>query len=103
VAILVSKFQRRDSADRAAVGVAAFQLCKTQRAVPGITASRFFWTSADDIAILVEAESAVAFDEAPKPELAAAMFSLADLAQQTASERWIDPRDGMSTYQIAGR
>lgn len=103
MAIAMMKFERRDTADRAALATAAFQLCREQRAVPGVTGSRFFWTSADDIAILVEAESAHAFDEAPKPELASALFTLADLAKQTSSERWVDPRDGMTAYQVAGR
>jgi hypothetical protein len=103
MAVMLTKFQRRDNADRVALGTAAFQLCKAQRAVPGVTASRFFWTSADDIAILAEAESALAFDEPMKPELAAAVFALADLAGQTVSERWTDPRDGMSVHQTAGR
>ena len=80
--------------------MAAFQMCKAQRAVPGVTSSRFFWTTADDIAIVVEAESAHAFDEALKPEMAAAVFALADLARQTASERWTDPA---TAHQLIGR
>ena len=103
MAVMLSKFQRRDTADRVALGTAAFELCKQQRAVPGVTASRFFWTSADDIAILAEAESPLAFDEPMKPELATAVFRLADLALQTANERWTDPREGVSVHTRAGR
>jgi hypothetical protein len=28
---------------------------------------------------------------------------LADMARQTVTERWIDPRDGMDAYRAAGR
>lgn len=103
MAVNLTKFERRDGASREAVGTAALELCRRQRQVAGVTASRFFWTSADDIAVLTEAESAHAFDDAPKPELAAALFDLADLARQTDNERWIDPRDGISAHQTAGR
>ena len=103
MAVMVTKFERRDSADRVALGTAALAMCRAQRAVPGVTASRFFWTSADGIAFLVEAESALSFDEPMKPELAAAVFAVSDLATMTASERWTDPRDGLAVHTRAGR
>lgn len=103
MAINVTKYERRDEASREALGEAALELCRRQRQVPGISDSRFFWTSADGVAVFTEAQSPQAFDEAPKPELAAAVFALGDLARQTRNERWIDPRDGMSAHQTAGR
>lgn len=100
---MLTHYDRRDAADRAAVGEAAFALCRAQRAQPGITSSRFFWAGADRIAMLAEAESMTVFDEPPQPELAKAVFDLADVARQTDTERWIDPRSGQEAYQTAGR
>ncbi|HZU73696.1 MAG TPA: hypothetical protein VE990_13080 [Acidimicrobiales bacterium] len=102
MAAALVRYERRDGADRAAMGVAAFNLCRAARH-QGARSSRFFWTSADSIVILSEADSAHLFDDEPKPELAQALFALADLARQVSNERWIDPRDGESTYHTAGR
>jgi hypothetical protein len=74
-----------------------------KRARPGVSTCRFFWTNSDEVAVLADAESAQVFDEPPKPEMTRALFGLADIARQTATERWIDPRDGMAAYRAAGR
>jgi hypothetical protein len=103
MAIMLTKWERREGTDREALGNAAFVFCREQRATPGVTDCRFFWTNPDEVAVLAEAESAQVFDEPPKPEMNRAIFHLADMARQTATERWIDPRDGMEAYRAAGR
>jgi hypothetical protein len=103
MAVMLTKWERREDADRDAFGNAAFVLCREQRARPGVTGCRFFWTSPDEVAVLAEAESAQVFDEPPQPELTRALFGLADIARQTTTERWIDPRDGIAAYRAAGR
>jgi len=103
MAIMLTKWERRESTDREALGNAAFVLCREQRARPGVTGCRFFWTNPDEVAVLAEAESAQVFDEPPNPEMNRALFGLADIARQTVTERWIDPRDGMAAYRAAGR
>ena len=100
---MVSHWERRDGSSREALGEAAFALCRASRQMDGVRSSRFFWTTPDEIAILTEAEHMADFDQPAKPDQAVAVFALADLARETSTERWIDPRDGQETYQIAGR
>jgi len=96
-------WERRDRVDRNEYGEAAFRFCRASRAQDGVVACRFFWVSPDRIAILREAESPHTFDDAPKPEVAKALFDLADLAVNVGYERWLDPRNGQSAYATAGR
>jgi hypothetical protein len=49
------------------------------------------------------ADSPHFFDDEPKPEVAKALFAVADLARGISTERWIDPRDGEAAYRTAGR
>ena len=102
MAVLLSRWERRDGADREQLGIAAFALCRASRA-QGAKACRFFWTGPDTVVILAEADTAHLFDDPAKPELAQAQFALADLARSTGTERWIDPRDGTTAYRTAGR
>jgi hypothetical protein len=103
MAIMLTKWERREGTDREELGNAAFVFCREQRGRPGVTDCRFFWTNPDEVAVLAEAESAQVFDEPPKPEMNRAIFHLADMARQTVTERWIDPRDGTEAYRAAGR
>jgi hypothetical protein len=100
---LVTHWERRDGADREALGQAAFALCRATRQVDGVKSSRFFWTGPDQVVILSEANTMADFDQASKPDQAEAIFALSDLARATATERWIDPRDGTEAYRVAGR
>jgi hypothetical protein len=97
MAVMLTKWERREDADRDAFGNAAFVLCREQRARPGVTGCRFFWTSPDEVAVLAEAESAQVFDEPPQPELTRALFGLADILP--ARQR----RSGGSTRATASR
>jgi hypothetical protein len=100
---MLTKWKRREDSDREALGNAAFVFCREQAGEAGVSSCRFFWTNSDEVAVLAESESAQVFDEPPKPEMTRALFGLADIARQTATERWIDPRDGMAAYRAAGR
>jgi len=100
---LVTHWERRDGADREALGKAAFDLCRATRQRDGIRSSRYFWTGPDQIAMLTEADTMADFEQPAKPDQAMAIFALADLARETSVERWIDPRAGMEAYNVAGR
>lgn len=101
MAIAFTRWDRRDSADRAALGLAALAYCRAAKDA-GVRA-RFYWSGADSIVILNEAEAPGALDQTPTTDVAKTLFDLADLAHQTAQERWIDPRSGTAAYQAAGR
>lgn len=101
-AVTVSHWERRDATDRADLAQAAFNLCRAMRQ-QGATSSRFFWLGADTVVVLSEADSIAVFDEEPKPDLASALFALADLARGTSHERLMDPRSGERAYRTAGR
>lgn len=103
MAAQLTSWERRGPAERAEFGTRAFELCRAMRAQDGVTNCRFFWTGPDSIVVLTEAESQHVLDDPPKPEVAQALFTLADLGRQTATQRWIDPRDGQDAYTIAGR
>lgn len=102
MAIQISRFERRDSADRDAMARAALDVCRAGRASEGARSARFFWTNTDSVAFTFDAESAEVFDR-PTPELVRAWFALTDLARETGFERWGDAGDGERAYRAAGR
>ena len=102
MALAVTRWERRDSADRNAFGVAAYQYCRAVRA-QGARSCRFYWTGADSIVIIAEADSGHIFDDPPTAETAKTLFALADLAKSGSVERWLDPREGVAAYQAADR
>lgn len=97
-----SRWDRRDAADRNAMGSAALDLCRAMRAMDGVDDSRFYWCGTDSLVLLTHA-TAGALGAGPTPEAASANFALADLARQTASETWFDPSQGMEMYTRAAR
>ena len=103
MAVLLQHCDRRDTADRAEFGEAAYGLCRALRGSVGIRDSRFYWVNADRIVIYTEAESMADLDLPPRPEAASALFQLADLARFADEERWFDPAVGEDTYRMAGR
>ena len=94
--------ERRDNADREALGNAAVAVCKASRVQDGISSARFFWYGADTIVFLIEGDGA-ALDGPGTPESAAAAFAMSDLARLVSNWRLIDPRAGVDTYRRAGR
>ncbi len=102
MAAKVDHYDRRDGADREALGRAALTYCRVIRAQPGITNSNFYWSSADAVAVVTFGESAAALEPGPKPEMAKAVFGLADVARRTGSEHWTEARDGEAAYRMRG-
>lgn len=103
MAIMVGRWERRDNADREALGSAALAYCRAVKAREGMRGSRFFWLSADRIVVQTEADSAQAFDQPADVDTAKALFALSDLARAVDTERWMDPRAGQAAYRSAGR
>lgn len=99
----VSYWSRRDGVDRAELGQAAFDLCKTLRAADSIDDSRFYWTGPDTVVLQVTAADPDPILRPPSADAARLLFALADLACRDRFEQWIDPRSGMSQYEMAGR
>ncbi len=105
--IQLQVWERRDSADRNALGNTALDLCRISRAVDGIRSSRFYWNGADNVVFLTDGETA-ALDTLGDPakvtaDQARALFALADLANATLSMRLGEPRAGAEAYSRAGR
>ncbi len=103
MAIQITRWERRDNADRNALGQAALDACRASRGIEGTRSCRFYWTSTDGIAMLWDAESAEVFDQPGTADQARAVFALADLARAVDMERWADPRTGQDVYRRAGR
>ena len=101
--IVVSRWTRRDTTSIEAFGDAAYQVCRAIRANPEIRSSRFYWANAETIVIQSEADSFEAFDRPGTPETAKANFALIDAARAAGQERWIEPRNAMENYRLAGR
>ena len=100
-------WERRDSADRNALGNAALDLCRANRAIEGIRSNRFYWSGADAVVFLTDGETAALNDLGDNAKITAdqarAIFTLSDLAKATLSMRLAEPRAGEETYRRAGR
>ncbi len=103
MALRATHWERRDGADREAVGNAAYVFCRASRAVQGMNSCRFYWSNTEPVVILGDAESPEVFDRPGTPELGKAVFILGDLARQIRDERWAEPRSGQEAYRQAGR
>ncbi len=103
MAIQIGHWERRDGADREALGRAALDYCRATRAVDGMRNSRFYWAGTDSIVIQSDAESFEVFDRPASAASAKAVFAMADLARPVMSERWTEPGQGEEVYRRAGR
>ncbi len=100
----VSKFERRDNADRNELGLAALESCRANREIPGVISSLYYWVNPDEIAIITDAEPGAfgpGSGNAPVPRSVKAMFALSDLAKSTSYEAWADARAGTETYNVS--
>ena len=100
----VAKYERRDSADRNDLALAALEACRAARETPGVLSSRFYWVNTDEIAIITDAEAGAwgpGSGVVIQPRAARATFALTDLAKNTSLEVWADARSGEETYKIA--
>ncbi len=103
MAMEVSWWERRDGADREALGQAALAHCRVLRQTPGRRSARFYWSGPDTLVLVEDVESLDVPSEELADEDARTFFALADLARQTRQERWQDPGPGEVFYRLAGR
>jgi hypothetical protein len=101
--LVVTKWDRRDTASREELGLAALQLCRAQRARGHVTSSRFYWVTPDEVAIVDETEDRAGYFSPAGEELGAALFAMADLASLSFNEQWADAATGEAGYRAAGR
>lgn len=99
MAIQYSRWERRDGADRDALGKAALAACRAARTDDSRT--RFYWASMDEIVFLTEAPELRDFFAGTTPELASALFAFSDLARRTDYQLWSDAGRGEQTYRAA--
>ena len=103
MALEVSWWERRDPADRDALGRAALDHGRTLRQTAGMCAARFDWLGPDTLVLFEDVESLDVPSEAMGTDQARTFFALADLARRTRYERWQDPGSGQAFYQLADR
>ena len=103
MALQVSWWERRDHADRDALGRAALAHCRALRAGEGMRSARFYWLGPDALVLVEDVESLDIPSEAMAADQAQTFFALADLARQTRAERWQDPGRGEAFYRLADR
>ena len=103
MAIIVNHWQRRDATGIEAFGNAAYEVCRAERGVEGISGSRFYWLNSDTIVIQSQADSFEVFDRPGTPDLGKAIFALSDIARAASTERWQEPRAATEAYRRAGR
>jgi hypothetical protein len=99
----VSHWTRRDDAERALLGQGALDVCKALRAADSVEDARFYWAGPDTVVLQVTTAGADPLMQPPSADAARQLFALADLAHRTGFEMWIDPRQGMEQYAMAGR
>ena len=56
----ISKWERHSNGTRDALGTAAFNLCKNAKSQEGVHSAKFYWPNPNIIAIIIEAETAMA-------------------------------------------
>jgi len=91
MAFVVSRWERRDNADRDDLAGAASAWCGAMRSCPGVGRARFYWVGTDGLVTVAEVESFEAFDHSVTGEVDQVELHLGDLARRMWSERWTDP------------
>lgn len=103
MAMEVSWWERRDPADRDALGGAALAHCRALRANPGLRSALFYWSGPDTLVLVEDVESLDVPSEELELEQSRTFFALTDLARQARQERWQDPGQGETFYRLADR
>jgi hypothetical protein len=99
----VTKYERRDSANRNELGITALEACRSARENPGVISCLYYWVNPDEIVILTDAEPGAwgpGSGNVPTARSTKASFALADLAKSTSNETWADARAGTETYKV---
>ena len=102
--LTIEKWERRDSADRNSLGLAALGYCRANKSADGIHSSKFYWGNADTLVIITEADPGAygpGSGGEPNAEAAKASFALSDLARSTSIETLVDARMGKQTYDLS--
>jgi hypothetical protein len=103
MAMQVSWWERRDGADRDALGRAALAYRRAARAQDGVRGARFYWLGPDALVVAEDVESLDIPSTSLTADQARAAFALADLARRTSQERWQDAGVGEAFYRLADR
>ena len=100
----VTKWDRYPTSDRNTFGLAALNFCRALRTQPKIRNARFYWATANSVAVVVEGEpGCFDYNPEPNPEVGKAAFALADLASPGTTEEWADAGVGARNWERAGR
>jgi hypothetical protein len=103
MAVMVAHWERRDTADLEDLANAALAYCRAARARNGVSSSRFFWMSPDQIVIQTEADTPQAFNELLDADTGKTFYALSELARSAAVERWMEPRTAEAAYRAMGK
>ena len=101
--MIVSKWDRRDAATREQLGSAALRACREFKEHPSVIASRYYWSTPDQVVIANASDDLAAYWSPTSASLGGAIFDLADVAVQASNEQWIDAGTGQRNYEEAGR
>ena len=102
--LFVGRWERRDGADRDALGRAALAMCRNARSTEGVRDSRFYWVNADTVAIITDAEAGAwgpGSGARQTADGAKALFAMSDIARSGPLETWVEARAGEETFQLA--
>jgi hypothetical protein len=102
--LFVSKWERRDGADRDALGRAALNLCRWARSQEGVRDARFYWAGTDTVAFVTTVEPGgrwgIGSGNPPTPDGSKVQFALSDLARVVANEAWADAATGEQSFRM---
>ena len=101
--LMVTKWDRRDTASREDFGAAALRLCRASKGREAVSSSRYYWSNPDQVVVVNQTDDLSAYWSAPGEALGAALFAMADLATMGGQEQWADAGQGTATYREAGR
>ena len=102
--MFVSKWERRDTADRDALGHAALNICRWSRAQDGVRDARFYWADADTVAFVTTVAPGsrwgIGSGLPPTADGAKVQFALSDLSRMVSTEAWQDAGVGEQAFRL---
>ena len=99
-------WERFPETDREEWASAVLRYCREIQRLEAVNFAWFFWLDANQIMIMIAADSSEARDAGmlnPTAAVARARFDLFDMSRLTRSERLQHPRQAMYGYRTAGR